>query len=1406
MREPGVNEGRKKRSSRLWRWTLVALLLGTLGPLALAALATTPFMREYARQQAEMAIRRELGLSGVIADIDVEPRTLTFVARDITLDHPQHGRFVEAELLRIRPSWWALLNWRIDLHNIRIDRASVWLRVQDGKVINGPQLAASGGGGAIDVDLPFHTLRITNSRLIVDGAELGSAELSGIDLYLDSRRRDALGLRVHAPAGMIKHRTGHDRVQALTVRARMTNEKLYVELLRVHNPDVSLTVKQASLQLKAAAGQLPDYHGDVEISLELARLGYWPLPFKLPQLEGHAKLHAYVHNSMRGLRANGQLALHRVALDQFGFGEDVVLDAKLENQNLHFQGYSQLIRKGGKVELAGALGLGPTLPLNLRARVLDVEFAKLLEQLGVSPNAIVDWTWGGNFELRGTLEPFNLVGPLRMPTRDFHAMQDAWHVTPVRDVIRVASANIAGNVLVNSKGIYLRNLDAALRNSKLHVDEVLLGFDDTLRLRGRGTYLDLKDVGKIVDFPIAGRGTFEVRVDGTYQEPKVSGHVAMNDFAFNTYPFGDIESDWALERDAQAVRFPELVAKKGKSRYRAHDFLLDFNDQRILVEADMTFERFALQDFYHVFHYENDERYTPYQGLLSGGAHLRYTNDFPGDSPRGTLRADVDLAIEDAQLSQFHFSGGEAIGSWYWRDHAQGYRGGVLNIERFALRKGDGTVSVSGTMGYGGKLDMVVLGDKIALRDTEGFTQRTQELGGTYSVTGTIKGQAALPRVEAEVHGHAITYGGELLGDARSYVRLTEKYDPWVQAALAWPQGQAPEGTPCVQAREGLARANWPEDPPLHTADGPQPALEAPMAFLVCGAAFGNRMTFDMAFGRTDVHPARGELLWNDLPVAKFLPKESFAAARGTLSGRLRLRDGALFTPEQLAGDLRLDAIAIGQAGVVLENEGPIEARFGHGRLQIERAAFMGPGSEVRIEGGASLQDGLGLNLSGSVDLAILPSFSRELREASGSMQLEVKVSGMLASPAIVGQAHVEGATLKARALPFLIDAIDADVTFSRERVLVDRISARVLGGQVSAQGFAALSGRGLGSYRLELKADRLLATPREGVEIALGGTGELIWNHGDRLPKLHGTVRLGRTRYTRPISVGPMLDNLAKKTRTDVDTYDPELDHVALDLRVVQSEPIRVDNNLIEAEIAIDDGKEPFRLLGTDQRFGLIGNMDIRQGTVRVRERPFSIKDGEITFGNPARIEPRFDMHADTDVRRTVEYGQVHWRVGVHAWGTPEAFQFELTSEPYLSQDDIALLLAVGMTHVELATMGASNLTSTAAFEALAAVTGVEREVKRALPAIDDVHIASGYSPRSQRTEPQLHLGKRVAERVRLSASTGLAQSRDFSTGVEYQISDKTSVGAIYNNRNQMSALPLGDVGVDLKWRLEFD
>ena len=73
-----------------------------------------------------------------------------------------------------------------------------------------------------------------------------------------------------------------------------------------------------------------------------------------------------------------------------------------------------------------------------------------------------------------------------------------------------------------------------------------------------------------------------------------------------------------------------------------------------------------------------------------------------------------------------------------------------------------------------------------------------------------------------------------------------------------------------------------------------------------------------------------------------------------------------------------------------------------------------------------------------------------------------------------------------------------------------------------------------------------------------------------------------------------------------------------------------------------------------------------------------------------------------------------------------------------------------------------------------------------------DDSWMAA-YSVRTGRTEPQVSIGKRIADRVRLSATTGLSEAREFRAVVEAQLDANTSVQAGYDNYNLTSASSFG-------------
>ncbi|MCC7536319.1 MAG: translocation/assembly module TamB domain-containing protein, partial [Deltaproteobacteria bacterium] len=201
-----------------------------------------------------------------------------------------------------------------------------------------------------------------------------------------------------------------------------------------------------------------------------------------------------------------------------------------------------------------------------------------------------------------------------------------------------------------------------------------------------------------------------------------------------------------------------------------------------------------------------------------------------------------------------------------------------------------------------------------------------------------------------------------------------------------------------------------------------------------------------------------------------------------------------------------------------------------------------------------------------------------------------------------------------------------------------------------------------------------------------------------------------------------------------------------------------------------------------------------------------FQVRRGVIDFDDEHGIEPRFDVLAETEIRRGGDLGDPSWRILLRAHGTDESVQIEPSSEPALSQEDIILLLTIGLTREEADRLQAGELGQTAAIEALATVTGVDREVQRALPVIDDFRITSAYSRRTGRTEPQVVIGRRISDRVRVSASTGFSEERDMRALVEWRLGEQTSVQGVIENGDDSERTPLGNMGLDLRWRLEFE
>jgi translocation and assembly module TamB len=292
---------------------------------------------------------------------------------------------------------------------------------------------------------------------------------------------------------------------------------------------------------------------------------------------------------------------------------------------------------------------------------------------------------------------------------------------------------------------------------------------------------------------------------------------------------------------------------------------------------------------------------------------------------------------------------------------------------------------------------------------------------------------------------------------------------------------------------------------------------------------------------------------------------------------------------------------------------------------------------------------------------------------------------------------------------------------------------------------------------------------------------------------------------------------------RTSVTTYDPKNDTFRFDVNVVAQRPLRLSNNLVDMQL--DIAPPGLNMAGTNQRYGARGVLRILPDSkLRLRSNEFTVREGLVRFDDPVRFAPKVDVRAQTEYRRyastaanpgaadtstsaaaTASLGQ-QWRINLYAHGDEENLKLDLTSEPSLSQEDIVLLLTIGLTRAEMDRGLASSLGETVGLEALAAITGADKAVKGIVPIIDEFRFGTSYSSRTGRTEPTVTLGKRITEEVRATVTTGITENREVRSSIEWRLGKRMILQGAYDNTNDVSSSPLGNLGADLRWRIEFE
>jgi translocation-and-assembly-module (TAM) inner membrane subunit TamB-like protein len=476
-------------------------------------------------------------------------------------------------------------------------------------------------------------------------------------------------------------------------------------------------------------------------------------------------------------------------------------------------------------------------------------------------------------------------------------------------------------------------------------------------------------------------------------------------------------------------------------------------------------------------------------------------------------------------------------------------------------------------------------------------------------------------------------------------------------------------------------------------------------------------------------------------------------------------------------------------------NDGPIQLALNQHVIEVKRFKLAGEGTALELGGNIDLHNSrLSLDASGDANLGILQAFYRGELRTSGNASLHAQVRGPLSNPVFSGDARISSGRVRYGQLPHSLQDINARLAFDAQTIRVIDASAQLGGGPVHFGGRIGLKGFTLGTLDLTATGEDMHLRYPEGFRSTINAALTL---RGDiASPLLGGNVTVVDGVYTQRFE--PNVDILSLATAGGANLGAPASESGSLPIRFdvkIQAPALRIENNMARIVSRAD-----LTLNGTYDHPVLFGRADVEHGEIFLEGNRYVVTRGTIDFLNPARIEPFFDIEAETRIvsatvassatasARTSETYRI--TVGVSGILGGGKLNFELNSDPPLAPVDIISLMfgqaaAGNLADPELnalrpqyATQSEEQLLKAGLLRVLAGgITGqVSRAVEQSL-GIDTVQISPSLGTEADPLAPtaRLIVGKRLSSRAYLTFAQALGTAtRERVIVLEYDQTDR--------------------------------
>ena len=502
-------------------------------------------------------------------------------------------------------------------------------------------------------------------------------------------------------------------------------------------------------------------------------------------------------------------------------------------------------------------------------------------------------------------------------------------------------------------------------------------------------------------------------------------------------------------------------------------------------------------------------------------------------------------------------------------------------------------------------------------------------------------------------------------------------------------------------------------------------------------------------------------------------------------SGSMRVV-GQLADVTQLVIDGTVDSVEMRLFDYVIRNGAPIKLALDRNVIRVNDLQLVGDDTKLKIGGTIGLQDQrIALQAVGDANLGILQGFFPNEMRGSGRAELMAAVNGPLAEPEFSGTATITNGRIRHFSMPNSLDAINGVVRFDSRGIGLDDVTATMGGGRIQFGGRVGFDGYLPGELNVTARGESLQLRVPEGVRSVVDA--DLSVRGNVKAPTLGGTITVRSAMWNRRIDpTAGLFDFGSGSSGGATEPGAAAAVPIRFDLEVNAPATVRIENNLARLVVGAD-----LQLRGTSERPLLLGRAEVDRGEILFEGRRYLVTRGVLEFNNPTRIEPFFDVEAETRVRVPDQT----YRVIVNFAGTTQSLVPQFSSDPPLASDaDVVALLFSEVRREGDAELRArqnpnerqADILTTRATQLLA--SPISSEVGRVVeqtfgvdtfqvtPSLFDPYNQSTNTPRIN-PSARVTIGKRVSDRVYLTFSRSVSSSlNDQILMIEYDESDRLS------------------------------